>query len=83
MDASNQSFTVKEILLEHVRDTANNFQNLERKIDVVALDHETRIRQLEKSGSRLSGAWSTISVAVAVLAGGAGLVLGALAYLGG
>lgn len=79
MDTHNsQNFTVKEILLEHVRDTSDNFRKLEHKIDVVALDHETRIRALEKTGFSVSGAWGAIGVAGAVLSGLGGITLGAM-----
>jgi hypothetical protein len=83
MADTNENFTVKEILLNHVKNTDENFRKLETKLDIISLDHETRIRVLERSGSKLSGAWSTVTLIGAFLAGAAGLVIGVLAYLGG
>ena len=54
---------------------------LEAKVDTVLEDHEDRIRELERSGFRLSGAWATVGLASAVLAGTAGLALGAVSIL--
>lgn len=54
---------------------------LEGKVDVVLADHEDRIRELEKSGFRLSGAWATVGIVSATLAGMLGLALGALSFL--
>jgi hypothetical protein len=82
-DSVNGGFTVKEILLDHVKTTDENFLKLETKLDIISLDHETRIRVLERSGSRLSGVWSTLTLAGAFVAGTAGLVIGVLAYVGG
>lgn len=41
-------------------------------------DHEKRIRSLESSGMRLSGAWTTLGIVASALAGFAGLALGAV-----
>ena len=51
---------------------------LEAKVDVLLEDHEQRIRGLEKSGFRLSGAWATLALVCATLAGAAGLALGSV-----
>lgn len=42
-------------------------------------DHEKRLRKLETSSIRLSGAWTAVGVAASAFAGIAGLVLGAFA----
>lgn len=78
MDVNSQNFTVKEILLEHVRDTADSFKKLENRLDIVALDHETRIRTLEKQKFSISGAWGAVGVLGAFIAGAGGLILGVL-----
>lgn len=47
-------------------------------------DHEIRIRAIEQSGWKLSGAWSTVCLIGASLAGVAGLALGGLSiFIGG
>jgi hypothetical protein len=42
-------------------------------------DHETRIRKLESTGLRLSGAWTMAGIVTSALAGVLGLALGAAA----
>lgn len=54
---------------------------LEKKVDVVLQDHEDRLRVVEKSGVILRGMWLTLGVAASVIAGSAGLVMGALTLL--
>lgn len=46
------------------------------------IDHEARIRALEISGSRLSGAWAAVGIVFGAIAGVAGLIVGVLAYVG-
>lgn len=52
---------------------------LEEKIDKIMEDHEQRIRRIESTTFRLSGVWAAIGISVSVLAGAAGLVIGAAA----
>jgi hypothetical protein len=51
---------------------------LEAKVDIVLADHEERLRVVEKGGIILRGIWMTLGVICGVIAGTAGLVMGAL-----
>ena len=44
-------------------------------------DHEVRVRKIESTGMRLSGAWTTIGVLGSVFAGSAGLVIATYSLL--
>lgn len=83
----NEAFSLKEMVTETREDVKHLVRWAERvdvrlesgtkKLD----DHEVRLRKQEAVGLRLSGAWSTIGILAAGVAGTAGLTISALGLI--
>lgn len=84
-----EAFTLKEVVVE-IRD---DVKLLSAKLDRIdrdgsigtrqeLIDHEARLRTLETSGFRLQGAWATIGIIAATVAGLAGLAIGIVSAVG-
>lgn len=87
MEGTNANVTTKDIVLgldSKVDALIAGMAKLDGQMAPViatTIDHETRLRTLEKFSIRLSGAWVTVGIGSSVLAGVAGLVVGVAAFI--
>lgn len=72
--------TDRELFLEvreDVKDLRLSVVRIESKLEIYG-DHEGRLRLLERTGFKVQGAWASIGLLAALVAGIAGLAIGVL-----
>ncbi len=82
--------TVKEMVKEirsDVKDLSAKIDHIDRQGSIGTreeiVDHESRIRNLETSSSRLSGAWQTVTIVGATIVASAGLAISLFGFFVG